>query len=96
METSFNSRLTTGVKVFLIIAIVISVFNTIRFVFYGNHFYELATALGFALMSYDVYKNGLFRRKSKSDESFDNTANYLSIIGIILVLIAIVLRFSSL
>lgn len=95
MKTSFNSRLSNGAKVFLVFVIIISITNAIYFIIYGNRFYYLATALGLPLIGYNVYKNGFFRRKLKSDESFDKTANDLSIIGIILCVTAIVVDWSQ-
>lgn len=95
MTTSSRPPLSTGSRVFLAAGVVISIINAIDFVFYGQQLRNLLACVGFALMSYGVYRNGF--RSDQADARVpvppDPLARYANIGGIILVLASFAVRF---
>lgn len=49
--------MTTGNKIFVVVAGALAAINLIDFVFYGQQIRNLAGAVGFALMAFGRYKN---------------------------------------
>jgi hypothetical protein len=86
--------LTTGAKVFLVVAIILCVVNLIDFAFYEHRLTDLVIAAGFALMAYGTYKNGNRSRPDhEGDPTFDKNAQYATGAGVILVLGSFVARY---
>lgn len=50
-------ELTTWSKVFVVIAVLLSLGNLVDFIFYGQELRNLASGIGFSLMAYGTYKN---------------------------------------
>ena len=74
-------------KVMLVIFVLAGVIRIVDFIFYGYEIRNLIAGIGFALMSYGLYKNGLAK------EALDPSGRYASIAGIILVLLSVAVRF---
>ena len=88
--------LSTGTRVFLAVGVVISLVNAVDFLFYGQELHDLMAGVGFALMSYGVYRNG-FRTDqagARSSVPLDQPARLANIAGIVLVLASFVIRFT--
>lgn len=89
--------LSTGTRAFLALGVVISLVNAVDFLFYGQQLHDLLASVGFALMSYGVYRNG-FRTDqagARSSVPLDRLARLANIAGIILVVASFVLRFAG-
>lgn len=78
--------LTTGAKVFLAVAAILGLINLADFLFYGRQLTDLIVALGFALMAYGTYKNGLRRFRDQGEPARDKVAQYASGAGMLMVL----------
>lgn len=87
MEDGVARRnLTTGAKVFLVIAAVLGAINLVDFLFYGRKITDLIIAIGFALMAYGTYKNGNRSRPDSADDpTLDKNAQYATVAGVVLV-----------
>ncbi len=93
-ESVARSNLTSGAKVFLVVAVVLGAVNLVDFIFYGQQLYDLAAAVGFALMAYGTYKNGnRSRPSSDNDPTFDKRAQYAMVAGVLLALGVIAARY---
>jgi hypothetical protein len=87
-------NLTTGAKVFLVIAMVLGAINLVDFLFYGKKITDLVIAIGFTLMAYGTYKNGNRSRPDSTDDStFDKNAQYATVAGVILVAAAVLANY---
>ena len=56
-QANEKPELTTWSKVFVVIAILLSLGNLINFIFYGQELRNIASCIGFALMAYGTYRN---------------------------------------
>ncbi len=56
-QANEKPELTTWSKVFVVIAILLSLGNLINFIFYGQELRNIASSIGFALMAYGTYRN---------------------------------------
>lgn len=83
-----RQKLTTGAKVFLAFAVFFSAVYLADFVFYENLVTDLLIAIGFALVSYGTYKNGLRSgvKVNPNDPALDKGGQYASAIGTVLAL----------
>jgi hypothetical protein len=82
--------LTTGAKIFLVVAAILGSINLIDFLFYGKRPTDLLIAIGFALMAYGTYRNGLRRFRDQAEPPRHRLANYASGVGVILVFGAVI------
>ncbi len=81
-------------KAFLALAVVLAAISLVDFVFYGNHLRDLLLAIGFALMAYGTFKNGIKGRPdSTNDRTFDKRAQYLSGTGVALAIAGIIMGY---
>lgn len=81
-------RMNFGAKAFLAFAVFFSAVNLVDFLFYGRRATDLLIAIGFALIAYGTYTNGL-RSSSTSrpgDPPLDKGGQYASGIGSVLAL----------
>jgi hypothetical protein len=86
-----RNELTTGAKAFLWVAGVISALHLIDFAFHGWKITDLLVAVGFALMGYGTYENGL-RRFREEVPPPDKRAHIASGVGVVLALGATLAR----
>jgi len=84
-----EQKYSTGSKIFLVVAVIVSLVNFADFAFYGREPTDLAIGIGFALMVYGTYKNGSRRPPVEDDPTFDKTASYGSAIGVVMVFAAL-------
>ena len=56
-EAAEKPVLTTGAKVFVVVAILLALANLIDFIFYDQQLQDLASGSGFALMAYGTCRN---------------------------------------
>ena len=87
-----RKELTAGEKVFLAFAAVLSVINLVDFMFYGWRLLDLVVAVGFALIAYGTYRNGLTGFGRRNETPVDRTAQYASGIGVAMALGAFVVE----
>ena len=93
MNSTTQETTKAGVRLGVIGFTLIGALRLVDFIFYGYHLVDLASAIGFSLMGYGLYKNG-WRSKSGSstDPSFDRIAHYGMIVGLVLGFGAMVAR----
>jgi hypothetical protein len=91
MDTSaeHKQKYSTGSKIFLAVATVLSLVNLVDFAFYGREPTDLVIGIGFALMIYGTYKNGSRSPPAEDDPTFDKAASYGSAAGVVMVFAAI-------
>lgn len=89
-DNASRGRLSAGSKVFLAFAVVLSAVNFIDFVFYGWRIFDLCVGVGFALIAYGTYRNGLVGFGGADEMVVDKRAQYASGIGVVLALGAFV------
>lgn len=87
MNSISRSPLSGIAKVMLVLFVVVGAIRLVDFIFYGRELRDLIAGVGFALMGYGMYKNGLAR------EALDPGGRYASIAGVVLVLVAIAMRY---
>lgn len=94
MQTPPRPTLSIGTRLFLGLAVVISAVNAVDFLFYGRELRMLLAAVGFALMAYAAWCNGVRpgRRGARASVPPELTARYANIVGIVLVLASFALR----
>ena len=56
-QATEKPKLTTWSKVFVVIAVLLSLGNLVDFIFYGQELRNIASSIGFALMAYGTYRN---------------------------------------
>ncbi len=87
MTSIVQAPISTAAKVFVVLFTVFGVVHIIDFIFYGHAFRNVIAGIACALMAYGTYKNGL-------DKSAPNqSARHASIIGCILFLVYIAMRY---
>lgn len=87
MNSFFKAPISSGTKVSLVFFTLISVINLMEFIFDVHEPRKMVSAIGFALMGYGTYKNGLTK------EALDLGSRYASIVGFILVFVGIGMRY---
>lgn len=95
MENEISwKHLTTRDKAFLALAVVLAAISLVDVLLYGNHLRDLLLAIGFALMAYGTYRNGIMGRPDSANEpTFDKRARYLSGIGVALAVAGIIMGY---
>ena len=74
-------------KLMLVLFVIFSVAHLVDFIYYGREPRNLISAIAFALMSFGIYKNGF------ANEAPDPVGRYASIVGIVMALVAIAMRY---
>lgn len=93
MTRTPHSTLTTGGKVFVGVAVVLTLLNIANFAFYGMRWHNLAAAVGFALMAYGTWRGGgPSPRAAGGVPDIDRRARLLVIAGLVLALVGMVAR----
>lgn len=89
-DNASRVTLSAGSKVFLAFAVVLSAVNFVDFVLHGWRIVDLCVGVGFALIAYGTYRNGLVGFGSADERIIDRPAQYASGIGVVLALGAFV------
>ena len=93
MNATTRKSITTGAKVFVAAAVVLSAWSIVDFAFFGRHISDLLASTGFGLWAYGTYRNGNRRLpEAAQDQDFSKLAYRLSALGSILVIVAIALN----
>ena len=87
MNSISKAPITGSAKFMLVAFVILGVIRLADFIFYGQELRDLIAGIGFALMSFGIYKNGFGKDAS------DLPGRYASIAGIIMVLAAIAMRY---
>ena len=89
-----QNKISTGDKIFLVVAIALAVIGIVDFIFYDHDPRDLLMGIGFTLMAYGTYRNGNPRwSATKNYVPLDKAAHYGSTIGLLLVLGAFAARY---
>ena len=86
MNSIFKAPISGIARIMLVLFVVLGVIHLVDFIFNDRDFRNLISVIGFALMSYGIYKNGFGK------EAPDPAGRYASIIGVVLVVTAIAMR----
>ena len=87
MNSALKAPISNAAKVLLVVFVVVGTIRMIDFIFYGQEMRSALSGIGFALMAYGLYRNGLEKRAQ------DASGRYATYAGVILVLGAIAARF---
>jgi hypothetical protein len=87
MNSVSKAPISGAAKLLLVVLVVIGVFRMIDFIFYGYALRDLLSSIGFALLAYGLYANGL-ERTSQNRASW-----YASVAGTVLALAAAIMRY---
>lgn len=95
MNTISAVPLTTGSKAMVAVSVMISVINLVDYVFHGQEPRNIVAALGFALMGYGTYRNGLGNVRADGDRpvAADLRARYVTAVGVVLVTASFAMRY---
>jgi hypothetical protein len=84
----------TSANIFVVVAVILSVWHLADFIFYDRHVYDLFGGIGFGLWAYGTYRNGNRKLPEASQEvDFSKRAYYVNAVGFVLVLVSLAMRF---
>ena len=97
MNPVTKAPISKSAKIFIWIAIVIGTIHITDFIFYGQEVRNLLAGIGFALMAFGIHRNGFGHARAVADHrvAVDVGGRYATLVGTLLVLASIVLRFSQ-
>lgn len=83
-------------RVMLVLMAVFSVVHAIDFIFYGQKLRSVLAAVGFGLMAYGAWRNPMDQANAEGGPAIrDRLARTLTVVGIVLVVVSFVLRYSG-
>ena len=83
-------------RVMLVLMVVFSVVHALDFIFYGQKLKSVLAAVGFGLMAYGGWRNPMDQAAEDGGPAIrDPLARTLTVVGIVLVAVSFVLRFSG-
>ncbi len=87
-----GKEFTAGAKLFSAAITIAGASHMIDFIFYGRHISDLASGIGFALLAFGLYANSVRGEPVPSDRSRNPVAYSGSVLGLLLVIAAIVMK----
>ena len=87
MNSVLKAPISNAAKVLLVVFVIVGTIRIIDFIFYGQEIRSALSGIGFSLMAYGVYRNGLEKRAQ------DASGRYAMYVGVILVFASIAVRY---
>ena len=86
MNSVLKAPISNAAKVLLVVFVIVGTIRMIDFIFYGQEIRSALSGIGFSLMAYGLYRNGLEKQAQ------DPSGRYATYVGVILVLGSIAAR----
>jgi hypothetical protein len=87
VNSVLKAPISNAAKVLLVLFVLVGTIRIVDFIFYGQEIRSALSGIGFSLMAYGLYRNGLEKQAQ------DASGRYASYVGVILVLGSIATRF---